>query len=131
MFVTMESAAGSTKCGAQPLQSSHRDQEAVTGRKARTQRGGGEQPEPHHRDAAPAEQIGGTAAQQQEAAEGQPVGGDHPLQVRFREVQLPPDRRERHVDDREIDDRHEVGHGQHCEGAPAVNLCLRCRVHRR
>jgi hypothetical protein len=35
------------------------------------------------------------------------------------------------VDDREVDDRHEERHRQHREGAPAVNLCARCRVHRK
>ena len=69
------------------------------------------------------EQVGRTAAEQQQAAERQPVGGDDPLQVRLGEVELLPDSRQRDVDDREVGDRHEERNGEKREGAPAVNGC--------
>ena len=44
-----------------------------------------------------------------------------PLQVRLGEVQLAPDGRQRHVDDRDVDDRHEERNSEDGEGAPAVD----------
>src|SRR6267154_1938197 len=69
---------------------------------------------------AAAEQVGGPPAEQQEPAEGQRVGGHHPLQVLLGEVQLAADGRQRDVRDRQIDDRHEVGDGEQREGPPAA-----------
>ena len=107
--------------GAKPLNAAHRDQESIASGERAGQRCRGENAETHHEDAAAAEQIGRAAAQQQEAAERQPVRGDHPLQVRLGEVQLSPDGRQRHVDDRQVDDGHEERNGEDGEGAPAVD----------
>ena len=74
-----------------------------------------------HQDAAAAEQIGGPAAEQQEAAECERVCGHDPLQVGLGEVQVAADRGQRHVDDRQIDDRHEQRYGQQRERSPAVD----------
>src|SRR6266542_6978097 len=82
-----------------------------------------------HEDPPPPEQIRGATPEQQEAAEGQPVGGHDPLQVRLGEVKLAADRRQRNIDDREIDDRHEERNSQHGERAPAVNLGSQLGVH--
>ena len=127
MFITIDSAAGSTIAAPIPWTPAHRDQERVGGREPAGERGGGEHAEPDHEHAAAPEQVGGAPAEQQEAAEGEAVGGDDPLQVRLREVELAADRRQRDVDDREVDDRHEVGHGQHREGAPAMHGRLHSR----
>ena len=48
--------------------------------------------------------LGGRAAEQQEAAVCQQIAADGPLQALHREVQVPPDRRERDVDDRRVDE---------------------------
>ena len=107
---------------AQSLQEAHRDQEALRGRQPAAQRGRGEHEQAGHQDAAAPQQIRGAAAQQQEAAEGEPVAGHDPLQVRLRHVQLAADGRQRDVDDREVRDRHEERDSQHRERAPATDL---------
>src|SRR6202035_1357366 len=61
---------------------------------------------------AAAEQRGHPAAQHQKAAEGERVGVHAPREVRAREVQRPPDRRQRDVHDRGVDHDHELRHRQ-------------------
>ena len=58
---------------------------------------------PGDQDAAPAEQVGRSAAEQHEPAVGEQVATRHPLQSRHREVQGPADRWKRDVDDRRVD----------------------------
>jgi hypothetical protein len=86
MFITIESAAGSTI--AAPSPDAHGDQERVGRRECARERGAGEHREPEHQDASAAEQVGGTAAEEQEAAERQPIRSDDPPQVRLAEVEL-------------------------------------------
>jgi hypothetical protein len=115
--------------GTEALQSAHRDQEAVACGQPGAQRCSREDSQAEHEDPSPPEQIGGATPEQQEAAEGQPVGGHDPLQVRLGEVQVASDGRQSDVHDREIDDRHEVRNSQHGERAPAVNLGSLCIHH--
>src|SRR6266545_2260867 len=82
-----------------------------------------------HEDPPPPEQIRGTTPEQQETAEGQPVGGHDPLQVRLGEVEIAADGRQRDIDDREIDDRHEERNSQHGERASAVYPGFRLCIH--
>ena len=81
-------------------------------------------PMPATKEAASAQKVSSAAAEEQEAGEGQPVGGDHPLEARFGEMQLAADGREGGVDDREIYDGDEVGPHQQGEGPPALAQCL-------
>jgi hypothetical protein len=115
---------------AEPLQPTHRDQEAVTGRQPGAKQCRREHGQAQHQDSPAPEQVCGPAAEKQEAAEGDRVGGHDPLQVRFGEVEVAADRRQRDVDDREIHDRHEERDGQHGERAPAADLGYRLCVHR-
>ena len=55
------------------------------------------------------EQVGGAAAEHQEAGERDRVGVDDPLQAGGREVQAVAHRRQRHVDDGDVEDDHELG----------------------
>ena len=64
--------------------------------------------EPGHEDAAPAEQVGSPAAEQQEAAEGDHVGVHDPGQVRLREVEALADARQGDVDDRRVEHHDEL-----------------------
>ena len=64
----------------------------------------------------------GATAEQQEPAERERIRRYHPLQAGVGEMQIAADRRQRDVDDRQIDDRHEVGHGQQRERAPAMGI---------
>ena len=66
------------------------------------------------------EQVSSPAAEEQEAGEGQPVGGDHPLQVGLGEVELAADGRQGDVHDREVHDGDEVGRHQQGESSPAL-----------
>jgi len=76
-----------------------------------------------------AEEICCSTAEQEKSAERDPVGGDDPLEIRFREVELLADRGQRDIDNREVDDCHEERDGQDGEGAPAVNLTGARRSH--
>jgi hypothetical protein len=107
---------------AEPLHAAHRDEEPLRGRQPAAQRRRAEHGQADHQYAAAPKQVRGTAAEQQETAEGERVAGDDPLQARFRHVQLDADSWQRHVDDREVRDRHEERDSQHRERAPAMNL---------
>ena len=104
----------------EPLDPPHHDQEGVRGGEAAAERGAGEDDQAGHQQAASAQQVSRAAAEEQEAGEGQPVGGDHPLQVGLGKVELAADGRQGDVDDREVHDGDEVGHHQQGEGAPAL-----------
>ena len=71
------------------------------------------------KDAAPAEQVTRAPAQQQKAAERERVCADYPLEARRREVEAPLDRRQRNVDDRHVEDNHQVRDAEYCERLPA------------
>ena len=71
---------------------------------------------PDHEQAPAAEQVGEPPAEHQHAAEEDRVGGDHPLQADLREVQVGLDRRQRDVDDRDVEDDHELRHDDQRRG---------------
>ena len=72
----------------------------------------------------------GAPAEQQEAAEGEAVAADHPLEILGREARGPLDRRQRDVHDRDVEHHHQVGDAEHreCEPAPRVGSwrCWTC-----
>ena len=68
----------------------------------------GEDDDAGEEDAAAAEPVAEPPAEQQEAAEHQGVGADHPLQVLLREAEVVLDGRQRDVDDRDVEDGHEL-----------------------
>jgi hypothetical protein len=93
---------------AEPLRRARGDQrELVLGQTAR-ERGEREQDEAAGEHLAPAEQIGGAAAEQQEAGERERVGVDDPGERRGREAEVVRDRRQRDVHDRHVEDDHEL-----------------------
>ena len=61
-----------------------------------------------HEHDAPPEDVRQTPAEQQEAAEDERVGADHPLQVLLREPEIRLNRRKRDVDDRDVEDDQEL-----------------------
>ena len=61
------------------------------------------------------EVVGCAAAEHQEAGERDRVGVDDPLQVRRREAEARLDRRQRDVDDAQVEDDHELRHAAHGE----------------
>jgi hypothetical protein len=111
VVVTIASAAGERA-----------DEESGARREPAGERGGGEQRHAGDEHLAAAEQVGGAAAEEQEAAEGQRVGVDDPLQVVLGEVQRVLDRRQRDVHDRRVEDDHELDRREEHQGAPAAGI---------
>ena len=116
----------SEKRRAEPLQRAKGDQRAFGPGEPVQEGADGEEHEAGHEHAPSAEQVGGTAAQEQDAAEEDGVGGDHPLQPLLAEVQIGLDRRQRHVHDGDVEHDHELsGHeDRQCEPALAVRDSL-------
>jgi hypothetical protein len=94
---------------AEALHGARDDQRGLVGRQATGQRGEGEEQHPGHEDAPAPEQVRRAAAEEQEAREGQRVGVDDPLQVDGGEAEVLADRRQRDVDDGDVEDDHELG----------------------
>jgi hypothetical protein len=72
-----------------------------------------------HEDAPPAEDVGEAPAQQEEAAEDERVGADHPLEVLLGEAEVGLDRRERDVHDRDVEHDHELDGAEQRERPPS------------
>jgi hypothetical protein len=84
----------------------HQDALAVGQRAA--ERGRGEEADADQEDLAAGEEVGGAPGQHQEAGEGQRVGVDDPLQAGVGEAERGVDVRQRDVDDRDVEDHHEL-----------------------
>jgi hypothetical protein len=67
-----------------------------------------------------AEQIGDPAAEQQQTAEGQRVGGDHPLAVVVGEAQVSLGGRQRDVHDGHVEHDHQLSDADDGEDEPAT-----------
>ena len=78
--------------------------------------------EPDEEHAPPAEQVGGAPAEEEEAAEDERVGADHPLQVLLREPEVDLDRGQRDVHDRDVEHDHELHDAEERE-CPPVAIC--------
>jgi hypothetical protein len=74
--------------------------------------------------AAPVE-VGGTAAEEQEPGEGEHVGVDHPLEARGAVVEVPADRGQGDVHDRDVEDHHELRHAGDGEDEPVGGVPVR------
>ena len=66
-----------------------------------------------------AEQVGDPAAEQQQAAERERVGGDHPLAVVVGEAEVALGGGQRDVDDRHVEDDHQLGDPDHRQDQPS------------
>ena len=93
---------------ADALQRAGGQQPRLGGGEAAQQRGHREQDDPGDEHPAPAEDVPGPAAQQQQAAEGQCVGVDHPLQAGAGESERLLDVRQCDVDDRRVEHHHQL-----------------------
>ena len=111
--------------GAETLHGARGDQDTFRVRQAAEQGGRREDRHPDHEDAPAPEQVGRPSREEQEAAEGDRVGADHPLQVLPREVECLADRRQRDVHDRDVEDRHEEGDADKREGLPPAGIWSR------
>ena len=82
---------------------------------------------PGEEQAPPAEPVAEPAAEQEEPAEHQRIGADHPLQVLLGEAEVCLDGRERDVDDRDVEDGHELHDADQRQGEPfRLSGCGHC-----
>ena len=93
---------------AEALDGARGDQQIARVRERACERGQREHRGADEEHAPAAEQVGRAAAEHQEAGERQRVGVDHPLQAGGREMQPGAHRRQRDVDDRDVEDDHEL-----------------------
>ena len=96
--------------GARALQDAGGDEQDRVVREAAGQRGRGEDQQADDEHPAAAQQVGGSPAEHQQAAERDRVAGDDPLHGGGGEPELALDRRQGHVHDAEIQHDHERGH---------------------
>ena len=78
--------------------------------------------EPDHEELPTPEQVAHAAPEQQEAAEGERIAADDPLEVLGREVELLLDRRKRDVHDRDVENDHQVGDSEDGERLPTLRV---------
>ena len=81
----------------------------------------GEEDDSGEEQPAPSEEVSCAPAQQQEAAEEERVGADHPLQVFLGEAQVDLDRGQRHVHDRDVEHDHELHEQEQREPVPLAS----------
>ena len=77
-------------------------------RQAADERRAGEHDQAGDEDAAAAEQVGDPSAEQEEAAVGEDVAVDDPLQALLAEAEVALDRRQGDIEDRGVEDVHEL-----------------------
>jgi hypothetical protein len=93
-------------------------EEGRVGRQRAEQRGEREDPQPDREDAAAAEPVGERACGEDESGKRERVGVDHPLQVGEAAAEILLDRRQRRVDDGDVEKKHERRHADGAEGPP-------------
>ena len=98
------------------------DQHGEVDRGAADGRDAGEAEQPGQERHLPAEQVGQPPAEQQQAAEGQGVGGHHPLPVHRGEMQRVLRGRQRDVHHRDVEDDHELREADDAEDEPPPPL---------
>lgn len=107
--------------GAEPaLEGAGAEEHGGAVRRAAEGGGGGEAQQADGEDAFAAEEVAQPSAEQQQAAEGERVGGDHPLPVGVGDAQVPLRRRQRDVHDGDVEDDHELGDGDDHQHPPAA-----------
>jgi hypothetical protein len=110
------------------LQHAERDQPAQAGRQAAQPGTPGEDGQADQEGPATADPVGGRARQHQETGQHERVAVDGPLQSGDRGVQVPPDGRQRDVDDRAVqahDEQARAADDEHEQAAPAAELWQR------
>ena len=108
VVVISDSAAGATSAPPTPCTARAVSKKAWRGGEPADQRGGGEQQQPGDEHLAAAEQVPGPAAEQQQPAEGQRVGVDHPFQAGPGKAERPLDVRQGDVDDGRVQHHHQL-----------------------
>ena len=112
---------------ADALDGASRDQEPLRVREPAAQRGSGEERDADQEQPPVPEEVAEPAAEQEKAAEGQQVGVHDPRERLLREAEIVPDRRQRDVHDRAVEDDHDVAQAKDVEGDPAAAVVHRHR----
>ena len=120
----IDQRGGGDERAAEALQRAEGDQLAGALGEAVEQARDGEQDRAGDEDPLAPDDVRRAAAEQQEAAEEQRVAVDHPLEVGLAEVEVLLDRRQRDVDDRRVQDDHELGQADQDQRHPAVVFAL-------
>ena len=105
----------------QALDEAGEDQQWTAADQASGERGDGEDGERDQEDLAPAEQVGGAAAEEQQSAVPEDVAADEPLERRGREVELRADRGQRDADHRDVqsvEEQHDAERHEERPGPP-------------
>ena len=129
VVVRIERADGEIVAAPSPCSARAAISERLAPGEAAEERADREDDEPDHEDPPPAEQVGEPAAEEQEASEDERVGGDHPLQVLLREVEVGLDRGQRDVHDRDVEHDHELHHAEQQQPDPLAPVGLTHRLH--
>ena len=108
--------------GAKPLQAAEDDEHLGRLREPVEQGRHREDDETHEEHALSPEQVARAAAEEQEAAEGQRICIDDPLQVGVRDLQVLLNRRQRDVHDGRVEHDHELRHADEHEHEPRVDV---------
>jgi hypothetical protein len=103
---------------ANALDEARADQQALALGQRAEQRRDGEHSESDEEDPPLPDQVAKTPRQQQQAAERDQVGVDHPGEVALREAEILSDRRQGNVYDRRIEDDHQHPEAQHVQRQP-------------
>jgi hypothetical protein len=106
------------------LKRARRDQRSLRPRETGEQRGDCEDHDPDDEHSLASQQIRRATAEHQEAAEDERVRADHPLEILLREPQVDLDRRQRHVDDRDVQYDHELHRAEERECEPFASMCV-------
>ena len=104
---------------AQALHCAGDDQHRLRHRQPAGERRQREQRDADQKKPALAVKVAEPAAKEQEAAEGQHVGIDHPDQRRLGEAEVDADRWQRDIHDGRVEDDHQVAEAEHHQGEPA------------
>ena len=104
-----ESAAGASSAPNDALQRAGAEQHRLVGGGAAQRGGRGEADQADDEGALAAPQVGDPAAEQQQTAEGEGVGGDDPLPVAVGDAQVLLGGGQRDVHDGRVEDDHQLG----------------------
>ena len=86
------------------------------------ERRGREEQDTGHEQAPAPEQVGRPSSEQEQAAEGERVGAQHPLQALLGEAEVRLDRGQRHEHDRGVEEHHEEGAAEERKRPPAPGI---------
>jgi len=113
-------ARGREECAAETLETAEDDERSGRPGQAAERGAEGEERDAADEDAPAAEQVCEAPAEQEEAAEDDCVGGDHPLEARLGKAEIVLDRGQGDVHDRHVEHDHELRGDDQGKSRPAA-----------